>query len=466
MRKILWISIIFFTIFFSYLSIKRYRTLNSYYYDLGIMNQTVYNTSRGRILEMTNQDLMKNTSRFAIHFDPILAVFAPFYLIYPGPEVLLVGQAGILALGALAVYLTSEKVLRKKTLSLAFSLSYLFYFSVQRAALFDFHAVTLATTFLLFALYFNILKNYRAYFIFIFLSLLTKEHVGLVVFLLGLYQFFIEKKRQVGLLTSVLGIVFFVSTVYVVIPYFRGSEHFASGYFSNLSERLKTIINEGFSYSLMLLSPVFYALFSPLTLFIAAPEWAINVLSINGNQRSFYFHYSSIIVSFIFFSLILGYKNLDKMIKVNWIKKLIFILFIFLNLRSVYLWNPIPSFVKQPSIYKNISPVTESTIKLWQKKLKDEDIKVSTTPKLAPFFTNRRYYFNFLYDTAFEEMGKTEKDVLEKEVYKFSQADYVIINKLEVEKDLPKMFYDKLTFDKDFKKIFTDNENLEVYRKI
>ena len=115
---ILWFCIVFFIIFFSYLSIKRYQTLNSYYYDLGIMNQVVYNTSKGRFLEMTNQELKRNASRLAIHFDPILALFAPFYKIYEGPEILLIGQALILGLGAWAVCLISEKILKKKFLVL------------------------------------------------------------------------------------------------------------------------------------------------------------------------------------------------------------------------------------------------------------------------------------------------------------------------------------------------------------
>src|SRR3990167_10386932 len=172
---ILWFFILAFVIFFSYLSIKRYQTLNSYYYDLGIMNQVVYNTSQGRFLEMTNQELIKNTSRLAIHFDPILALFAPFYKIYSGPEVLLIGQSIILGLGALAIFLISQKVLKKNLISLIFSLTYLFYFAIQRAALFDFHAFTLATSFFLFALYFNLVNKNKLYFLFIFFALLTKE---------------------------------------------------------------------------------------------------------------------------------------------------------------------------------------------------------------------------------------------------------------------------------------------------
>ena len=325
---ILWLFIIIFVTVFSYLSIRRYKTLNSYYYDLGIMNQVVYNTSQGRFLEMTNQDLKKNVSRLAIHFDPILAVFAPFYKIYEGPEVLLIGQAVILGLGALAVFLISQKVLKKKLISLIFSLTYLFYFAIQRAVLFDFHAVTLATTFFLFALYFNLVKKNNWYYVFIFLSLLTKEHVGLVVFFLGTYLFIVKKERRTGLITAVFGLIFFFTTVYFIIPYFRGGEHFAMGYFVDIQSRLPNIVKNGANYFKLLVSPLFYSLFSPLTLIISLPEWAINILSINNNQRSILFHYNSVIVGFLFYSLIFGYNTFEKVIRNKNIKNLLFLLFL------------------------------------------------------------------------------------------------------------------------------------------
>jgi len=341
-KILLSLSIFIFIIIFSYLSIRRYRTLNSYYYDLGIMNQVVYNTSQGRFLEMTNQDLKKNVSRLAIHFDPILAIFAPFYKIYEGPEVLLIGQVIILGLGALAVFLISQKILKKHLISFIFALTYLFYFAIQRAVLFDFHAVTIATTTLLFAIYFSEVKKWSYFFFFIFLSLLTKEHIGLIVLCFGVYLFLVKKEKKIGLMTFVLGLLFFISTVYFIIPYFRGSEHFAARYFDNWSLRLPEIFKQGFSYIKLLITPLFYSLFSPLTLLISLPESAINILSINSNQRSIYFHYNSIIVAFLFYSLILGYKNFNKIIKNKILKTaifftylLIFIQFIFITLSPI-----------------------------------------------------------------------------------------------------------------------------------
>lgn len=465
-QVLLVLFILAFVATFSYLSIRRYRTLNSYYYDLGIMNQVVYNTSRGRFLEMTNQDLKKNVSRLAIHFDPILAVFAPFYKLYEGPEVLLIGQVIILGLGALAVFLISQKVLKKNLISLTFSIIYLFYFAVQRAALFDFHAVTLATTFFLFALYFNLVKKNNWYYVFIFLSLMTKEHVGLVVFFLGTYLFFIKKEKKTGMITAILGIMFFIVTVYFIIPYFRGSEHFATGYFIDIKLRLPNIIKNGTSYFKLMISPLFYSLFSPSTLLISLPEWAINILSINSNQRSILFHYNSIITAFIFYSLILGYNNFIKSIRNKNFQSIIFIAFIILNIRSIYKYNPVPNIVKHPVSYKEINSIKKNSIKIWQNNLKDENIKVSTTPKLAPFFTSRRFYYNFLYDSAFASMGITEDRIIKNEINKYRLADYIIINKQEVKQGLSNIFYDKLKHDNNYQVIYFDNDEIEIYKKI
>ena len=463
---ILWIFILIFIFVFSYLSIKRYRTLNSYYYDLGIMNQVVYNTSHGRFLEMTNQDLKKNVSRLAIHFDPILAVFAPFYKLYEGPEVLLIGQAIILGLGALAIFLISQKVLEKNLISLIFSLTYLFYFAVQRAVLFDFHAVTLATTFFLFAIYFQEIKKWTWFYFFIFLILLTKEHVGLAVFFLGAYLFIVKKEKKIGLIILIVGLIFFIVTVYFIIPYFRGSEHFATGYFVDIKSRLPDIIKNGINYFKLLVSPLFYSLFSPLTLLISLPEWAINILTINSNQRSIYFHYNSIIVAFLFYSLILGYRNFDIIIKSKILKTIIFFIFITVNIYSIYQYNPTPYFVKQPVRYNEIDKVKSEFIKFLVNKLKDENIKIATTPKLAPFFTNRRFYYNFLYDSAFKDMGKNESFVIKNEINKYRLADYVIINKQEVKQRLNNKFYNKLKNDVDYQMIFFDNQEIEVYKKL
>jgi len=175
-------------------------------------------------------------------------------------------------------------------------------------------------------------------------------------------------------------------------------------------------------------------------------------------------------VAILYYSIILGYKNITNIFKNKLVHKIFLLTFIILNIRAIYLYNPVPGWVKHPINYKNLDQTVGTSILKWQGLLEDENIKVATTPKLAPYFTNRRYYYNFLYDSAYKEMGIAEKDILRDNINKYQLADYVIINKEEIgnvnETKLPVKFYQKLVNDKNFEMIFSDDIKIEVYKKI
>src|SRR5690606_16395553 len=77
---------------FSALSIIKHENLQSGRFDLGNMSQTVWNTSRGNFFQLTNPDGTQQISRLGIHSDFFLILFAPFYLLWSDPAVLLIGQ--------------------------------------------------------------------------------------------------------------------------------------------------------------------------------------------------------------------------------------------------------------------------------------------------------------------------------------------------------------------------------------
>lgn len=441
------------------------------------MNQVVYNTSRGRFLEMTNPTFLENMSRLAIHFDPILALFAPLYLIYPSYRWLVLSQVVIVAFGAYFLFLIGKRILKSEKISLLISFSYLSFFGVQRMILFDFHAVVLATTFFIASFYFLEVKRWFWFYLFVFLALLTKEHVGLVVFFLGGYLLIGKKEIGHGLTTMVLGAVFFFFTVYVIIPYFRGDIHFAKIYFYGIESRIFSIINEGMRYFARLTTPLFFVFLAPEVFIIAAPEWGINILSTNSNMRAIYFHYQAIIVSFLFISLIYGIKRFLVLVKSQAKRVIVFFVFLCLNLYWIYLYNPLTFFSREKVNYFKINSRTKKSIDYWKEKLKDENIVVSTTPALSPFFTNRKVYFNFLFDPAFEQTGEVEDDLIKRSDNNYRLADYVIIYRREIDffgpTGLPAKFYQKLKNDPDFQMIYDNQLNdqnfygkIEVFKKI
>ena len=317
---------------------------------------------------------------------------------------------------------------------------------------------------------------------------MTKEHVGLIIAFLGIYIFFARKDKKLGLITFVTGSIFFIATIYFIIPYFRQQGHFAIKYFGDFGNSPSSVLinivrqpfitfkhaftTDTFTYIFKLFLPMFYSLFSPLTMLIALPELAINILSTNGNMRAEFFHYNAIIVPFIDYSLILGYKFFSDKVKNKLVKKLVFVGFITTNLISIYFYSPLPfSFLKDPLTLRPQEYAKLKTIADWDTILKDDSLRVASTPILAPFFTERKYFYNFLFDPAYSTMGYTDEDVIatSKDTYKL--AEYVIIDKTEIGDingpvTLPVKFYRGLRADHGYQMIYSDNHNIEVYKKV
>ena len=222
--------ILLYIAWFTFLSFRRYEALDTGGLDLGNMDQATWNTLHGCILCETNVEGIDR--RLAHHVEPIFLLIAPLYLIHSGPRTLLLLQVVVVALGALPVYWIGRARLKNRWLALAFAVAYLLFPALQAATLDEFHPVTLAPTFLLFAFYFLEREKPLGYFAFLVLALGCKEEISLMVTLLGLCILFVRRERRLGFATMLLGLCWFVAAVYVVIPRFNpaGSSPFLSYY--------------------------------------------------------------------------------------------------------------------------------------------------------------------------------------------------------------------------------------------
>jgi len=220
---VVWALILVFVVTFSILSLRRHAALGSNGMDLGNVNQAVWNTAHGDFLAFTNMAPVRN--RLALHVEPILLLFVPLYWAgLGGPKLLLVVQAIVVGLGALPLYCLARDVLAGSMnaerevgsreygvgsteyetdisrrvsyfllptsyslLPVVFPLAYLLLPALEAAVIYDFHAVTLAPTFLLFAFYFGMKRRPRLFSLFALLALACKEDMGLTVAVLGLY---------------------------------------------------------------------------------------------------------------------------------------------------------------------------------------------------------------------------------------------------------------------------------------
>ena len=220
-----------FTVLFGALAVLRHRAFGSGRFDLGNMTQAVWSTANGDFLSVTDVH-GEQISRLGSHFDPILALLAPLWWVWPSPELLLVVQAGAVAAGALPVFWLARAHLDSERAAAALALAYLLYPPVQWLTASDFHPVSLATSLLLFAWWFLDERQLLPFALFAAAALATKEHVGLTIAAMGVWYGIRYREPRTGAVIAIAaGSVALLATL-VVVPQFApaGVSAFESRY--------------------------------------------------------------------------------------------------------------------------------------------------------------------------------------------------------------------------------------------
>ncbi len=399
---ILFASIFCFIAYFTFFTFLRHETFRSGRFDLGNMSQTVWNTSRGHIFQLTNPDGTEIISRLGVHADFILVLITPLYYLWADPRTLLILQTVIVGFGAFYVYEIAVTLLKKEKLSLVLAISYLLNFWVQEQVIFDFHAISLATTFLLGAFYYLLVSEKKSFIAFLILALLTKENVYLTSALFGVLLIF-KKKYFAGSVLFMISLAVFYLLMSYLIPNARGTTHFALSYLSYLGDSTGEIIKnsitkpyiplyiffsfESLKYILFLLMPLGgLSIFSPLLL-LATPDVLINTLSSNSGLRSYDHHYGAIIIPFLYISAIYGIKFLDKKFRFS---EFFFLCYIILfTVISVYFYSPLPGMENG-----DIGPFLEDNKKIHEYlSLIPSNATVSASNNIAAHLSHRDYIF-------------------------------------------------------------------------
>ena len=316
-----------FAVVYSLLSWLKYRAHMDARFDLGNMVQAVYNTAHGRFLEITTGELEpRQMSRLGAHVDPIIAMFALPWLVWPSPVMLLVGQAAIAATGAWPAYRLGARVTRDPRAGALLAGAYLLYPALGFLVLNEFHPVALAAPLLLWAFLYLEEERWVRAAVFLVLAALCKETVPLVIGAMGVY-FAVRKRSWRLLIVTALAAIYFVVAVWVVIPHYNGGQSSFIArygeYGAGAGDIVKTVLSDpgrtladltatsNLRYWLELLWPFgLLPLLSPLTTLQAAPDLLLNALSSTRFQREIEFHYTATIIPVLFAAVPLGLMRL------------------------------------------------------------------------------------------------------------------------------------------------------------
>ncbi len=340
---VLGLLIVAFIVTFACLAIQRHRALESNGMDLGNVDQALWNTAHGDFMAFTNMAPLRN--RLALHVEPILLLFVPLYWLgLGGPVTLLIVQAVVVGLGAWPLFqlactalcgdepATSAQatILSDRVgvwLALVFPLAYLLMPALEAAVLYDFHAVTMAPTFLLFAFYYLETRRPGHFALMAVLAMACKEDMALTVALLGLYAL-VTRRWRFGLPALLGGIIWSVVALGVVQPAFSptGGNVQAARYAwlghglpavtETLLQRPEVVwqhiwqrANLPAYLSGLLLPTGLLAALSPLTWLPTLPTLAINLLSDNPfTWRLEEFHYAAPLAPFVIISALWGIR--------------------------------------------------------------------------------------------------------------------------------------------------------------
>jgi uncharacterized membrane protein len=287
--RLVWLAAAAFASVFGTLAILRHRTFESGRFDLGNMTQAVWSTANGEMLSVTDVH-GEQISRLGSHFDPMLALLAPLWLLWPSPELLLVVQAAAVAAGALPVFWLARAHLDSERPAAALAIAYLLYPPVQWLTVSDFHPVALACPLLLFAWWFLDERRLLPFAVCAAAALATKEHVGLTVAAMGLWYAIRYRAPRTGAAVAFAAGSVALLAALVIVPHFApaGASAFESRYDS------PSLDGRDLSYLAALLLPLgLLPLAAPLALLPALPELGLNLLSTTTTQTSVKTHYAA-----------------------------------------------------------------------------------------------------------------------------------------------------------------------------
>ena len=327
---LLLLLIMSYALYFSWYTINRHNTLNSYAADLSLIDQPMWNTVRGPggFMELTWGS--RQQPRLAEHFEPILVPLAFLFFLWDDVRILLIAQSLALALGALPVFWIARRQLSipddhlsiTNWAALAFALVYLLYPHLQAANIADFHADPFVVTPLLLAFWYATERRWAWMWLWAVTTMATKETLPTLTAMLGLFLILSHYRAKPkcpippsqsplshGLALTTISIIwFFVATFLIVAPlaqtYFgaAGPIYFESRYEGGLAGFLPLLQDPArWVYVVGLLTAAgFLPLLAPELLILGLPVLVANLLSNFPGQYSGEQHYSApLVVAFM-----------------------------------------------------------------------------------------------------------------------------------------------------------------------
>lgn len=214
-----------YAIIFSRLSLLNHQGLVTRVTDLGIYDNIFWQSAHGHPLRCT---FIKAEYHGSAHFDPILVLLSPLYLIYPRAETILVLQSVWLGSSIVPMYLLGRGAGLDRPTSIVLAFCFLLHPALHGANLYEFHSLTLANPVLLWLLHLLDRGRLRWYYPVLAVTLLIREDMSLLVSFVAISAMirFDGPRRRAAAITLLVALVYFVA---VKLLFMTSADVFSGG---------------------------------------------------------------------------------------------------------------------------------------------------------------------------------------------------------------------------------------------
>jgi len=303
------------------LSLFRLLQLTPSSWDLGIYTEYVkqYANLRTPIVDIRGAGF----NLLGDHFQPIVALIAPFFRLFPSPATLLVAQALLTAVSVFPIVQAASDKLGTAA-GRAVGLAYGFSWGLQQMINFDFHEIAFAVPLLAFSLSALLRGRTRAALLWALPLVFVKEDQGFTAAAIGLLLLVggartgtPDRARMIrGALLVAWGLAWSLLAITVIIPHFNPEHRYyywgdggviGSGVpFSGTG-----LVRQAFhawpvklQTSVMLLLPIaFIALGSPLAL-VTLPSICLRFITTTSNYWGTTWHYNATVMPVLFLAAV------------------------------------------------------------------------------------------------------------------------------------------------------------------
>lgn len=203
------VLILAFTVVIGVTCCLRYNNYWTPCYDFGIFSQMFYYMKEtGMPLVTCERDGL--LSHFAVHFSPIFYLLLPFYMLFPTPLTLMIGQCAVTASGVVPLIKICRSHGLSNLASLAFGICYILHPAMAGGCNYYIHENNFLAPLILWLIYFMEKERTALSFMFGLSVLLIKEDAAVYAAVIALYFIFANKnyKCSVGLL--LLSVMYFL----------------------------------------------------------------------------------------------------------------------------------------------------------------------------------------------------------------------------------------------------------------